>query len=296
MATFLEPGSLRALTLEESGPDDRYFDYCLQPYRSRRDWRGKLRSENLLWLTLALGGALDAARAPLLALRESLGRDMTVWGAKWDGRRLFWEVYVYDPDKEDPNASARGIARTLEPWLRFSTGVAESVPYRMVSFDLDAGIVERATIDELNLYLTGEWGQAGRSYRLRGSDLQLENTYRFFDSKREIEQILPLVKASAFVDYSEPARLSKVLIPELFACKKVCVAKKRRHDGVYFSGVAVEQLLFFLKRFRYPAPLVEFVDRRAASLDHLFFDVGVDYAAGEDGGIVYPKTSFYGTL
>jgi hypothetical protein len=35
-----------------------------------------------------------------------------------------------------------------------------------------------------------------------------------------------------------------VLIPELFACKKVYAAKKRTADGVYFSGITVEQLLW----------------------------------------------------
>jgi hypothetical protein len=87
-----------------------------------------------------------------------------------------------------------------------------------------------------------------------------------------------------------------VLIPELFACRRVCVAKKRRCDAVYFSGVAVGQLLYFLKRFSYPGPLVEFVERHQERFEHLLFDVGLDYRQGDDGAIVYPKTSFYGTL
>jgi len=295
-ATFIEPSTLRALSLFESGPDDRYFDYCLQPYRPRRSWRGKLRPENLLWLSLAIGGTLDALRPPLLALQETLGRDMTVWGAKWDGTRLFWEIYVYDPEKEDPNATLEGIAQALKPWLRVVPRPRESIPYQMVSFDLDGSAIARGTIDEVNLYLTGGPGHSGRSYKARGDGFELENTYRFLDAKREIDQILPLVKASVFVDYTDPPRLSKVLIPELYACKKVCVAKKRFRDGVYFSGIAVEQLLFFLKRFSYPAGLVDFVTRRRESFEHLSWDVGIDYAQGEDGAMTYPKTSFYGTL
>src|SRR5271155_2039540 len=117
MATSLiDPRSLRPLPLIESGPDDRYFDYCLEPYRPRRPWRGKLRPENLLWRSLAQGGVLESLRPPLLALQEQLGRDMPVGGVRGDGARLFWEVYVYDPDKEDPNATLRGIAETLRPW------------------------------------------------------------------------------------------------------------------------------------------------------------------------------------
>jgi hypothetical protein len=294
--SLIDPSSLRPLPLLESGPDDRYFDYCLEPYRPRRPWRGKLRPENLLWQSLAAAGALDALRPPLLALQDSLGKDMTVWGVKWDGARLFWEAYVYDPDKEDPNATLEGIARTLSPWVRVVPQPRESIPYQMVSFDLDASVIARGTIDEANLYLTGGSGQAGRSYKTRATGFELENTYRFLDAKREIDQILPLIKASAFVDYTNPAVLSKVLIPELYACKKVCVSKKRFRDAVYFSGIAVEQLLYFLKRFGYPARIVEHVTRHQEGYEHLSFDVGLDYVAGEDGAISYPKTSFYGTL
>lgn len=284
-----------AFALLECTADDRYFDYCLEPYRPRRTWRGKLRPENVLWQSLTAGKCLDALRPPLLAVQAALGRDMTVWGAKWDGARLFWEVYVYDPEKEDPQATLTGLAAAVAPWLTIAPQVRESVPYSMVSFDLDADVVARRRVDEVNLYLTGEAGHAGRSYKVSTNDSELDNTYRFLDAKREVDQVLTLIKSSLFADYSDPARLSKVLIPELFACRKICVAKKRRRDAIYFSGIAVSQLLFFLRRFGYPVRIVDFVARNEARLDHLSFDVGIDYVQ-RDGAVVYPKTSFYGTL
>ena len=302
-STLIDPLMLRPGSLIESGPEDRYFDYCLEPYRPRRAWRGKLRSENILWHSLAVGGVADALRPSLLAIQESLGRDMTVWGVKWDGSRLFWEVYVYDPLKEEPLATAHAISEAIRPWIQVLPAPRESIPYAMVSFDLDAVIAARGTVEELNLYLVGEVGHAGRSYKLRADApgsvgvYELENTYRFLDAKREIDHILPLIQASVFVDYTNAAMLSKVLLPELFACKKICVAKKRRADGIYFSGIAVEQLVFFLERFGYPTALLEFVKRHRERFEHLSFDVGIDYRPGADGStIVYPKTSFYGTF
>ena len=282
--------------LLESGPDDRYFDYCLQPYRPRRHWRGKVRSENLLWHSLDVVGA-PALRPVLLAIQGALGSDMTVWGVKWDGAKLFWEIYVYDPLREEPNARVGPIADVIRPWLSVVPSVHEATPYMMFSFDLDVETMARGTLTELNLYLTGVQEQAGRSYKLRAEGIELENTYRFMDPKREIRRLLPLVKASVFVDYSEPSRLSKVLIPELFACRKACVAKKRHCDGIYFSGIAVDQFLFFLRRFSYPKPIVDFVAAHQERFAHLFFDVGIDYRTSADGSAVaYPKTSFYGTL
>ena len=276
---------------------DRFFDYCLEPYRPRRPWQGKLRSESLLWRALALAGIEAAARPAIEALRASLGRDMTVFGVKHDGARFFFELYVYDPRKEDPAATVAGLTEALAAVLPIRVPVRESIPYMMVSFDLDAATLERGVIDELNLYLTGTKAHAGRSYVVNERGAELGNTYRFLAPKPEIETVLGLVESSYFVDFaSDPRLLSKVLVPELFACKKVCVAKKRLRDGVYFSGIDVDQLLAFLRRFGWPASLVEAVSADHDRLDHLFFDVGVDYEPDGAGGLRYPKTSFYGTF
>jgi len=283
-------------TLEQAA-GDRFFDYCLEPYRPRRPWRGKLRSESLLWRALELAGIAEPARPVIEALRASLGRDMVVFGVKHDGARFFFELYVYDPRKEEPAATVAGLAETLAPLLPIRVPVRASIPYMMVSFDLDAAVLEAGAIRELNLYLTGTKAHAGRSYVVTEQGAELANTYRFLAPKPEIDTVLGLVESSFFVDFaSDPRLLSGVLVPELFACKKVCVAKKRLRDGIYFSGVDVDQLLAFLRRFGWPAPLVEEVSALHDRLDHLFFDVGVDYEPDPAGGLRYPKTSFYGTF
>ncbi|HJL19317.1 MAG TPA: hypothetical protein RMH99_26870 [Sandaracinaceae bacterium LLY-WYZ-13_1] len=285
-----------AFELEPTAPGDRYFDYCLEPYRPRRPPRGKLRSENLLWKSLEVAGQLEAMAPPLRALQAALGRDMVVFGVKHDGARLWWELYVYDPRKEDPRATVAGLREILAPWLRIAPAVHERAPYMMVSFDLDADVLARGSVEELNLYLTGTDEHMGRSYRVRAEGAELTNTYRFLSPKREIDTVLGLLKSSLFVDYADPRTLPEVLIPELFACKKVCVAKKRDKDGVYYSGIDVDQLRWFLERFDYPAALRAFADACAARFDHLYFDVGLDVRQDESGAIVHPKTSFYGTL
>ncbi len=285
-----------ALELLPAGPDDRYFDYCLEPYAPRRPTAGKLRAENLLWRSLEVAGCLSAFHAPLKAVQAHLGRDLTVWGVKFDGSRLWWELYFYDPAKEDAAATATALSRALEPYLRIAPKVRESIPYMMVSFDLYPDSFERGSVEVLNLYLTGTSEHAGRSYTLDRSGFSLQNTYRFMGPKTEIDRVLPLLKSSVFVDYGDPRKLAQVLLPQLFACKKVCVAKKRSCDAVYFSGIDVSRLLWFLRRFGYPAPLVDFVAAQREGFEHLWFDVGIDYRDDEDGNLVYLKTSFYGTL
>jgi hypothetical protein len=288
----------RGGALLPSAASDRYFDYCLEAYAPRRPWQGKARSENLLWHALIVGEAGDSLTAPLEAIQRSLGKDMTVWGVKWDGNRLFWELYFYDPRKEDAAARATTLSETLAPWIAVTPRVRESTPYMMVSLDLTRATGSAGRIDELNLYLTGQSEHAGRSYRVRGDGhIELENTYRFLRAKPESDAILALLKSSIFVDYSDPRVLSKVLIPELFACKKICVAKKRSCDAIYYSGITIEQLEWFLRRFAYPARLVEFVATHRERFEHLYFDVGIDYRQDPiSGAITHPKSSYYGTL
>ncbi len=297
MAAHPDPRSLESLPLLPAGEGDRHFDYCLESYRPRRPIAGKVRSENLLWQSLLTGDALESLRPPLEAIQQRVGRDLTVWGVKWDGERLWWELYFYDPQKESPDATITAVSEALSPWLRVVPQVPETVPYMMFSFDLWPDTCKAGQVSELNLYLTGEREHRGRSYTVRDARFEFQNVYRFLEPKAHIDELLPLLQSSVFVDYSRPVTLSRVLVPELFACKKVCVAKKRTCDAIYFSGIAIDQLLWFLKRFAYPMPIVDFVTQHQARLEHLFFDVGIDYAMDPTSGeVAFLKSSYYGTL
>lgn len=294
-ASTLPTGTSDPRALPESTPEDRYFDYCLQPYDPLRDPRGKLRSESLLW------NSLDVAMAPrsldnlLSAVQQAAGRDMTVFGIKHCEGRLWWELYFYDRQKEDTAVTATSMLGTVRPWLQTDLRPQETVPYFMFSFDLHPRSAEGGVLDVLNYYLPYYEVQGGRSYKLSASGLEMDNVYRFLHPKLEIREILHDIRQSVFVDYTRVS-LAKVLLPELVDCNRICVAKKRFADAVYYSGIDVDQLLFFLRFLRYPSAIVEFVEQRRRRLDHLRFDVGIDYTMRPDGSITMTKSSYYGTL
>ena len=78
-------------------------------------------------------------------------------------------------------------------------------------------------------------------------------------------------------------------------CRTICVANKQTHDCVYFSGVNVDQLLWFLNRFSYPEPIRSFIADNRSNLDHLLFDVGFDYRM--DGtSLAVLKSGYYGVF
>ena len=65
------------------------------------------------------------------------------------------------------------------------------------------------------------------------------------------------------------------------------------------AGVDVDALLWFLERRGWPAALIDFTKTHAADLDHLYFDVGLDFEpdlSPNSDGVRATKTSFYGTL
>ncbi|HYD50572.1 MAG TPA: hypothetical protein VEB21_19605 [Terriglobales bacterium] len=275
--------------------NDRYFDYCLQPYDPIRDPRGKLRSESLLWNSLDVVAAPTELDAVLRAVQLAAGRDMTVVGIKHQAGRLWWELYFYDRQKDDPSVRAAGIAAACAPWVHIAPLPSESIPYFMFSFDVLPDTVERGRVDLVNLYLPYYEVQGGRSYKLSARGLEMDNVYRFLHPKMEIREILHEIRQSVFVDYGRVS-LARVLLPELIDCNRICVAKKRYADAVYYSGIDVGQLLFFLRTFDYPRPIVSFVETHRGRLDHLRFDVGIDYTMNPDGSLAMTKSSYYATL
>ena len=281
--------------LVETTASDRFFDYCLQPYEPRRSPVGKLRSESLLWQSLDVGGACHPLRTALQTVLRECGRDMTVFGVKHAAGVLSWELYFYDPQKQDVHVTATAVQQTVAPYFRIDAKVDESIPYFMFSFNVDPDTPERGVVDDVNLYLASYQVQGGRSYKLAGDRMELENFYRFYHPKREIEELVDRVKSSAFVDFGRVS-MARVLRPELFACNRVCVANKRTHDGIYYSGIDVDQLLFFFGEYGYPEVVSTFVRSHRDRFDHLRFDIGIDYRMDATGALVIPKTSYYGTV
>jgi hypothetical protein len=226
------------------------------------------------------------------SIQRSAGRDLTVFGVKHEAGRLWWELYFYDADRGQGAVRSTSLPSLAGPRLPFTVTPRESLPYFMFSFDLHPDL---RPVDAINYYLPYYGVQGGRSYKLTASSFEFENVYRFYDPKREAHEMLHDLKTSALVDYAR-VPLQRALLPELYPCNRICIAKKRRADAVYYSGIDVDQLLFFLRRFGWPEPLAAFVAVKKSRLDHLRFDVGIDFAMDSTGGLVTTKSSYYGTL
>lgn len=282
---------------EYARPGDHYFDYCLWEYEPLAGTYGKLRSINLLRHSFMLAGDAEPLERIVGAIRRGFGQDRTVWGVKRVGDRLSWELYFYDYSRLDRQRSVSRLLDILQPYVRCDLRCRELSPYFMFSIDLDGDLARgEKPLDEVDIYVgnVGSNVSSGICYALRTQGLELQNFYFFFDAATERDDIIGKICSSAHLDLPG-LDLDAILWPEMATCQTIVVANKKRNDGIYFSRIDVDQLILFLERTGYPDALVGYIRDNRDRLDHMLYDVGMDYVM--DGTeIRILKTSYYGVF
>ena len=283
--------------LERNAAGDRYADYCLWDYPPVAPTQGKLRCANLLWRALDAAGAGPQLYAACRALREGLGPFRTVFGVKKIADRLSFEFYFYDYARLERDVSIARVLDVLAPFAACRLTYPQERPYFMFSIDLDDEIVAgRRPLEMINVYVgnPGSSVSSGICYELTGAGLRLANFYFFFDARKEMDEIVAKVACSAHHDLPK-LPLRDILRPELLGCQVIVVANKKVNDGIYFSRIGIDPLIGFLEREQFPAEFVSFARRHRNELDHMLYDVGLDYVI-EGGAVKITKSAFYGLL
>ena len=282
---------------EYATADDPALNYCLWAYSAAAPAEDKFRSINLLFQSFEHAGLGARGFEIVDAIRDGIGPFRTVFGIKLLPDRLAWEFYFYDYARRQREVSITRVLNAIRPFVPCSVPVNESLPYFMFSLDLDAELASRRrSVDVVHMYVgnPGSTVSSGIAYAVRAGGTTLENFYFFFDAHSQLSDAAGKICSSAYFDDTRRP-VDTILIPELRDCRTICVANKQTHDCVYFSGVDVNQLLWFLERLSYPRPIVEFVRDNRINLDHLLFDVGFDYRfEGETLRVL--KSGYYGVF
>lgn len=280
--------------LKFTEPGDGYFDYCLWPYKPRKPVQGKLKASNLLYHSFELANLLPEASILLDALSRDFGDCKTVWGIKCRENTIEWEFYFYDYRRTERKVPAARLLSTISGNRRAPLFVNESIPYFMLSVDIGADLLRGLKeVDACHIYI-GNPGSAlssGISYLVNSHDMRMKNLYCFFDPKTDLASVVQKITSS--VHFLETQHnVQELLRPELVDCRTICVANKSSCDTVYFSGISIHQLIFALVWLKFPEELRVFIERYAEQLDHLTFDVGLDYTT-KDGEIEVLNTGYY---
>jgi hypothetical protein len=283
--------------LDWAEPGDPQLDYCLWPYKPVAATAGKLRSSTLFWQSLTALGAPQRLAAMVQAVRAEIGPFRTVWGVKQRGADYSWELYFYDYARLQRQVSIDRVLGALSPFVTSSLALAPARPYFMFSLDLDAELGEgRRAIDEISVYFGNPSGlvSSGLSYQLTQAGLRFDNLYYFFDAGDNRDDIVGKVAASAHLDIAG-LDISTILWPELADCETIVVANKKHNDGVYFSRIRIDQLIWFVDRLDYPPAIRAFLRQHRGRLDHMLYDVGIDYRM-VGGRLEILKSAYYGVL
>jgi hypothetical protein len=282
---------------EYATEQDPSLNYCLWPYPPQAPMEDKFRSINLLYQTFDYAG-IDARSAAIVeAIRDSIGPFRTVFGVKLLGEKVAWEFYFYDYKRRQRQVSISQVLRAVRPYMPTEIEPNENLPYFMFSLDLNHEIViGHAALDVVHMYVgnPGSTVSSGIAYAVRADSTTLENFYFFFDAATQLADVAGKITSSALFD-DTMMNVEAVLIPELRRCRTICLANKQTHDCIYFSGVDIDQLQWFLDWLHYPAAITAFVRRNRNNLDHLLFDVGFDYRM-EHGILHVIKSGYYGVF
>jgi len=286
-----------AQRLELQGPNDALYNYCLWQYPPARPTGGKLASSNLLYESFDLLNAGDSAYELVDRIRSGIGLFRSVWGLKRAGNLFAWEYYFYDYRRVGRERSMSRVLQAMAPLVCCDVTPNEDLHYFMFSLDIDHALLSGArAMDEIHMYIgnAGSQVSSGISYSVKRDCTRLENFYFFFRPAEQMQDIVTKIRCSAFMDQYWAA-MDDILWPELVNCSTICLANKRGNDCIYFSGIDVDQLLVFLRRMAYPAAIIAYVESNHDRLDHLLYDVGLDYVIrGDHAEIV--KSAYYGVF
>ena len=287
---------VHAFSDERMRPGDPYFNYCHWPYEPPVSGIDKFRPSVLLLRAIAEMPHGQWVAEAVRAIQCGLGNFRSVYGVKQIDGQWALEVYIYDYERVDRIASVERLSASTGKFLTFPK-VDPTIPYFMFSFDLTEQVAARdGQSDVVHIYVgnPGSTVSSGIAYEFTHSSRRLENFYFFFDAQTQQQEIIDKMECGVFFESSRIS-IDELLRPELKSCHTICLANKQMCDTVYFSGVNLEQFVFFLCWQRYPEEYIRFVRDNRRDLDHLLFDVGVDYRA-LDGHIEFVKHGFYGVF
>jgi hypothetical protein len=276
---------------------DPSLNYCLWPYPHQAPVEDKFRSINLLYQTFDHTGMDPRAVDIVEAIRDGIGPFRTVFGVKLLGEKVAWEFYFYDYERRRRQVSISRVLQAIRPFIPTDIEPNENLPYFMFSLDMNYDIVTaRAPLDVVHMYVgnPGSTVSSGIAYAVRANSTTLENFYFFFDAASQLADVAGKITTSALFDDTQ-LNVEAVLIPQLRRCRTICLANKQTHDCIYFSGVDIDQLKWFLHWLRYPDTITSFVTKNRDNLDHLLFDVGFDYRM-EHGTLRIIKSGYYGVF
>ncbi len=262
------------------------YSYILDPYIPlRKSQDGDISSSDILDLVL------EKSYPHLIEGKENIiqtiGKDSTVWGVQKGitDKALSVEYYFYTQNEDHRllwSRLQRCLGNALSPHLQNSSEIPVDFPVGMFSLDMPSN--EKGKIKDVDVYMI----EPGKGFCTHWDDdgMFMKNKYWFshdYDSARQMLNSNGIHSACCM--FGNKGKWDK----------SICLSRKRdRWWGIYYSGVNVDCMGYFLDKFGYPGYLRELFELNSSRMDHMTYDFGYDFLLLPGGMIKCLKSGFYG--
>ena len=298
-ALLADPGYAAPIGADCDEPIDRQilYDFCLMPYAAQPNPRRRAQSVVALQHSFSLMNVGAEGRALVERLIAVLGPQCTVWGVKNrpGSDDLWWEFYFYRRDHVPPQLSLDLVRPAFAPMVIDAQPPAD-MAWTFFSLEVTVAHLRCERPLHVRLYQEG----VDLSWSVRGRHLELENHYRHFEVDGQTPQLLAALATSVHAP-RHPRTLARLIPPQLHQAWRIWLARKRNGDTIYFQRVHVAQVAWLMRRHRWPLAFAQWFEAAAPFLQHVQFDLGVEFARSDtsiDGEppITFGKTGVYATF
>ena len=304
----------------QSSLDDLFLDFTYEQYIpliSNLNITNRLKSSNILVNSFKDTEYENMFRKLINNLKLKFGIDRTIWGIKNVNGNLEWELYFYShPSKFK---MARSIAVEFFDLPHFNKILPD---YFMWSFDINS--ITKASGADINLYISHKESLSddlhllgGISYSYNGVDHIYQNSYVFWKNVvKNLDIIKKRIINSPFgyvTGINSDLYIDNILIPEFlewysneksnknqYLARKhispIATCNKQNCDSIYYLYLNIDMLIVFLKKLDYPEKQIKFLENNKEKLDHLLYDVSINYKVEDNGSVSIIKSGYYGQI
>jgi len=281
--------------LQYQSKNDIIVDFTGQQYNLLTfDMNDKIKSSNILINSFTNTKYEDM----FLNILNKFKDDKLLWSIKNINNNIEWELYF-----QRNLVNLHNSKEKLKKYFDFPISHLESINHFIWSVNIND-----FSFKEINLYTLfdaekfGDYLHFGAfSYSYDGINYEHQsNYYAWKESLKNINRIKDNIYSSFFGFNGK--NMEDIIIPEFLEWYKndvskhgIWISNKKYCDSIYYQSLNVDMLIIFLKKFNYPQNQIGFLEDNKNNLDHLLYDVAIDYKV-ENKKFKIIKTGYYGTI
>jgi len=297
-----------------------YYNINFTQYYPKNAHVHSLQSSYILAAAIATGMISDDIIPRVLDIQKKLGINATLWGLRSENDTFSLEFYFHHPKKFKKH-TLENLADLLQPYMTVPIS-AEMLEdgYYIISYNLSGSNIEclnvyyplidpskpLAEVDDAGFSLNVPVSVAASYYFTPSQPaLQQQNIYYgYTNCIRDLYDVIERIYSCCREVFpnEDPIKANQFLsFPYLYDKEKnryfhpYCIAKKEYAVGVYFMGFSFAQFLSFLKYHRLPLAFIASIEKEGTNLNHLQFDIGIDFIL-QNGEFIVKKIAHFGTF